>query len=350
VVQGLIQELQKNPRLQQIDTDLRLNRPELRVAIDRDRAADAGVQIDTVGRTMETMLGGRPVTRFKMNGEQYDVIVQVKQDLRNTADDINNIFVRARDGRMLPLSSLVNVNDALAPRDLNHFGQRRSISITASLAPGYSQGEAIQYVLDVAAKQLANKPGYGTDLNGSAREFRESGQALLLVFVLALLFIYLVLAAQFESFRDPFIIMLTVPMGTLGALVALLLTGGSLNVYSQIGLVALIGLITKNGILLVEFANQLQEQGRALRDAVLESAELRLRPILMTSLATVFGAIPLAIGTGAGAESRQQIGWVIVGGMSLGTLLTLYVIPVIYSALATKVKPGEHALEPKAAE
>jgi multidrug efflux pump len=350
VVQGLIQELQKNPRLQQIDTDLRLNRPELRVAIDRDRAADAGVQIDTVGRTMETMLGGRPVTRFKMNGEQYDVIVQVKQDLRNTADDISNIFVRARDGRMLPLSSLVNVNDALAPRDLNHFGQRRSISITASLAPGYSQGEAIQYVLDVAAKQLANKPGYGTDLNGSAREFRESGQALLLVFVLALLFIYLVLAAQFESFRDPFIIMLTVPMGTLGALVALLLTGGSLNVYSQIGLVALIGLITKNGILLVEFANQLQEQGRALRDAVLESAELRLRPILMTSLATVFGAIPLAIGTGAGAESRQQIGWVIVGGMSLGTLLTLYVIPVIYSALATKVKPGEHALEPKAAE
>jgi multidrug efflux pump len=335
VVQNIITDLNKNPGFQAVDTNLRLNRPELNVRIDRDKAADAGVQIETIGRTLETMLGGRQVTRFKKDGEQYDVLVQVRADERNAPDDISNIFVRGRGDQMIPLTSLIGVNESVAPRELNHFGQRRAVTITANLAPDYTLGQALTFMDEVAAKHL--KPGYSTDLNGQSREFREAGSSLILVFVLAILFIYLVLAAQFESFRDPFIILLTVPLGIAGALAVVSLVGGSLNVYSQIGLVTLIGLITKNGILIVEFANQLQEQGRQIKEAVIEASVLRLRPILMTSMATVFGAIPLALATGAGAESRQQIGWVIVGGITIGTLLTLFVIPVVYSALATRL-------------
>lgn len=337
VVQAMMGDIVKNPGLQAADTNLRLNRPELRVLVDRDKAADAGVQIETVGRTLETMLGGRQVTRFKKDGEQYDVIVQVQADERNAPEDISNIFVRGRNDQMLPLTSLIKVNESVAPRDLFHFGQRRAVLITANIAPAYTLGAALDFMQQTADKHL--KPGYTNDLNGQSREFRESSAALGLVFVLALAFIYLVLAAQFESFRDPFIILITVPLGMTGALGALMLTQGSLNVYSQIGLVTLIGLITKNGILIVEFSNQLQHQGRSVKEAVTAASILRLRPILMTTMATVFGALPLALATGAGAESRQQIGWVIVGGMSFGTLLTLFVIPVVYSLLASRVQP-----------
>jgi multidrug efflux pump len=347
VVQAMISDIVQNPGFQAVDTNLRLNRPELKVQIDRDKAADANVQVETVGRTLETMLGGRQVTRFKRDNEQYDVIVQVRPQERNAPDDISNIFVRGRGDQMIPLASLIRVDESVAPRDLSHFSQRRAVTITANLAPNYTLGQALQFMDQMAAKHL--KAGYTTDLNGQSREFRDAGSSLALVFVLALLFIYLVLAAQFESFRDPFIILLTVPLGVASALAVLMLAGGSLNVYSQIGLVTLIGLITKNGILIVEFANQLQEQGRAIKDAVMEASVLRLRPILMTSLATVFGALPLALASGAGAESRQQIGWVIVGGMSFGTLLTLFVIPVVYSALATQVH-ARPVPEPKAAE
>ncbi|MFM2398036.1 MAG: multidrug transporter AcrB [Pseudomonadota bacterium] len=347
VVQAMVGDLIKNPGFLAVDTNLRLNRPELKVLIDRDKAADAGVQVETVGRTLETMLGGRQVTRFKKNGEQYDVLVQVRADERNAPDDISNIFVRGRSDQMIPLASLIRVDESVAPRDLNHFAQRRAVTITANLAPDYTLGQALKFMDETAAKHL--KPGYATDLNGQSREFRDSGSSLTLVFVLALAFIYLVLAAQFESFRDPFIILLTVPLGMAGALAVVTWTGGSLNVYSQIGLVTLIGLITKNGILIVEFANQLQEQGKNIVAAVTEASVLRLRPILMTSMATVFGALPLALATGAGAESRQQIGWVIVGGMSFGTLLTLFVIPVIYTMLASKVQIHP-SMEPKAAE
>jgi multidrug efflux pump len=347
VVQAMVSDLIKNPGFLAVDTNLRLNRPELKVLIDRDKAADAGVQVETVGRTLETMLGGRQVTRFKKNGEQYDVLVQVRADERNAPDDISNIFVRGRSDQMIPLASLIRVDESVAPRDLNHFSQRRAVTISANLAPDYTLGQALKFMDETAAKHL--KPGYATDLNGQSREFRDSGSSLLLVFVLALAFIYLVLAAQFESFRDPFIILLTVPLGMAGALAVVTWTGGSLNVYSQIGLVTLIGLITKNGILIVEFANQLQEQGKGIVAAVIEASVLRLRPILMTSLATVFGALPLALATGAGAESRQQIGWVIVGGMSFGTLLTLFVIPVIYTMLASKVQ-AHPSMELKAAE
>jgi multidrug efflux pump len=212
------------------------------------------------------------------------------------------------------------------------------VAITSNLAPGYSLGEALQFMDDTARKVL--KPGYSTELNGVSREFRSSSGALGLVFVLALFFIFLVLSAQFESFIDPFVILLAVPLSMVGALLALKLTGGTLNVYSQIGLITLVGLITKHGILIVEFSNQLRQQGRSTIDAVVEAATLRLRPIMMTTGAMVLGAVPLAIATGAGAESRQQIGWVIVGGMSLGTLLTIFVVPTVYSLFARRDVPG----------
>jgi multidrug efflux pump len=340
-VNGFVAELAKLPGLLNIETDLKLNKPELKVQVERDRAVDAGVQVDTVGRTMETMLGGRQVTRFKQNGEQYDVLVQMAPGDRATPTDISNIFVRGRNDAMVPLSGLVAVREGVAPRELNHFGQRRAATITALLAPDYALGDALKDIERVARRVLA--PGYALDYNGVSREFRVSTGGLYFTFLLALAFIYLVLAAQFESFRDPFIIMLTVPLSMAGALAALKLSGGTLNVYSQIGLVTLVGLITKHGILIVEFSNQMQAKGHAIRDAVVEAAVLRLRPILMTTGAMVLGAVPLALARGAGAESRQPIGWVIVGGILVGTLLTLFVVPTVYSLVARRHRPRDAA-------
>ncbi|MEF8708503.1 MAG: efflux RND transporter permease subunit [Candidatus Accumulibacter propinquus] len=330
----ILDEVAKNPGFTNVDTDLKLNKPELSVIVNRDKAMDTGVQIETVGRTLETMLGGRQVTRFKREGEQYDVIVQVADIDRATPSDIRDIFVRARDGSMIPLANLLRVNETVSPRELNHFGQRRAVTLTANLTPGYAMGEALTFLEQAAGRVLP--PGYAIDYAGQSREFKLSSSSLALTFILALAFIYLVLAAQFESFRDPFIIMLTVPLSMTGALLALLLSGGTLNVYSQIGLVTLVGLITKHGILIVEFANQLQERGSAIRQAVIEASVLRLRPILMTTGAMVLGTIPLALARGAGAESRQQIGWVIVGGLLLGTLFTLFVVPTVYTLLARR--------------
>ncbi|RJF98194.1 efflux RND transporter permease subunit [Noviherbaspirillum saxi] len=352
VVQRIVTEASKNPGLVNIDTDLRLNKPQVNVEVDRDKAADAGVQIETVGRTLETMLGGRNVTRFKKGGDQYDVIVQIQNGERDAPDDINNIFVRGtgKNGapdQMIPLSSLLKVRETVAPRELNHFGQRRAVVISANLANGYTQGEAIDFMEETAKAII--KPGYATDLSGSSREFRAASGSLALTFVLALAFIYLVLAAQFESFIDPFVIMLTVPLSMAGALAALKWTGGTLNVYSQIGLITLVGLITKHGILIVEFTNQLREEGKPMHEAIVEAAVLRLRPILMTTGAMVLGAMPLALATGAGAESRIQIGWVIVGGMSFGTILTLFVVPTFYTFLARKKEHQPIPVDPVAA-
>jgi len=330
----ILDEVAKNPGFTNVDTDLKLNKPELSVIVNRDKAMDTGVQIETVGRTLETMLGGRQVTRFKREGEQYDVIVQVGSAERTTPSDIRDIFVRARDGSMIPLANLLTVDETVSPRELNHFGQRRAVTITANLNPGYTMGEGLKFLEEAAARVLP--AGYAVDYAGQSREFKLSSSSLALTFVLALAFIYLVLAAQFESFRDPLIIMLTVPLSMTGALLALLLSGGTLNVYSQIGLVTLVGLITKHGILIVEFANQLQERGQEIRQAVIEASELRLRPILMTTGAMVLGTIPLALARGAGAESRQQIGWVIVGGLLLGTFFTLFVVPTVYTLLARR--------------
>jgi multidrug efflux pump len=339
VAQAFLAEMAKNPGIVQPDIDLQLNKPEIFMEVDRARAADLGVNVDAVARTVETMLGGRAVTRYKRDADQYDVLVQTASRGRTTPEDIERLFVRGRNDAMVPLSSLVKVREAVSPRELNHFNQRRSVSITANLAPDYSQGEALAFMDETARKVLP--AGYVTELNGISREFRDSSGALGLVFVLALLFIFLVLSAQFESFVDPFVILLSVPLSMVGALLALRWSGGTLNVYSQIGLITLVGLISKHGILIVEFSNQLRKQGRSIRDAVTEAASLRLRPILMTTGAMVLGALPLALASGAGAESRQQIGWVIVGGMSLGTLLTIFVVPTVYTFFARKGIPGE---------
>ncbi|WP_395137471.1 efflux RND transporter permease subunit [Schlegelella aquatica] len=338
VAQKFVDAMNRHGRFVQPDIDLRMNKPEIYIEVDRERAADAGVSVDQVARTIETMLGGRNVTRYKRDADQYDVIVQTDASGRTTPADIERLFVRGRNEAMIPLASLVRVKEAVSPRELNHFNQRRSVSITANLAPGFSLGEALDF-LDAQARELLPS-GYATELNGVSREFRSSSGALGLVFVLALLFIFLVLSAQFESFVDPFIIMLSVPLSMVGALLALKLSGGTLNVYSQIGLITLVGLITKHGILIVEFANQRRQQGEAVLEAVRHAAALRLRPILMTTGAMVLGALPLALAEGAGAESRQQIGWVIVGGMTLGTLLTVFVVPTMYSLFARKGTPG----------
>jgi len=345
VTRQFMDEIARNPGIVSADIDLRLNKPELKIDVNREKAADLGVSIDVVARAIETMLGGRQVTRYKREGDQFDVIVQTQASGRDTPDDVEKIFVRGRNDTMIPLASLVTVRESVAPRELNHFSQRRSVSITANLAPDYSLGQALDFLDATAAKLL--KPGYTTDLNGTSREFRNSQGALGIVFALALLFIFLVLAAQFESFVDPLVIMLSVPLSMIGALLALQWSGGSLNVYSQIGLITLVGLITKHGILIVEFTNQLREHGMEMTAAVVKGASQRLRPILMTTGAMVLGAIPLALAHGAGSESRRQIGWVIVGGMSLGTLLTIFVVPTIYTLLARKAVPGPITAEAK---
>ncbi|MDP2032804.1 MAG: efflux RND transporter permease subunit, partial [Polaromonas sp.] len=343
VVEQMLAEIAKNPGIQSPISDLRLNKPELRIDVNREKAADLGVSVEVVARAIETMLGGRNVTRYKRDAEQYDVIVQTQASGRSTPEDIEGIYVRGRSDAMIPLSSLVTVRETVSPRELNHFGQRRAASITANLAPDYSLGQALTFMNETAARVL--KPGYSTDLNGTSREFKSSQGALVIVFVLALVFIFLVLAAQFESFVDPLVIMLSVPLSMIGALLALKLSGGSLNVYSQIGLITLVGLITKHGILIVEFTNQLRGQGLDMLEALIKASSQRLRPILMTTGAMVLGALPLALASGAGAESRIQIGWVIVGGMSLGTLLTIFVVPTMYALFARKKIPGANTAE-----
>jgi multidrug efflux pump len=339
ITQRLIAEAANNPGMNNIDTDLKLNKPELKVNVNRDKLADVGIPVENVSRTLETMLGGRQVTRFKKDGEQYDVIVKVADVDRSNPDDITAIYTRARDGGMVELSNFVSVRESVSPKSLNHFNKLRAASITANLAPNYTLGEALEFMAKAADKVLP--PTAQTDMDGQSREFRDSSSSIYLTLVLALAFIYLVLAAQFESFVDPFIIMLTVPLAFTGALATLWLTGGTLSIYSKIGLITLVGLITKHGILIVEFANQLQGEGKPMLEAVTEAAVLRLRPILMTTGAMVLGAVPLALAVGAGAESRVQIGWVIVGGMVFGTCLTLFVVPAAYTLVARKRMSAE---------
>lgn len=333
-VDKFMAEARKFPGLQNLDSDLKLNKPQLAIDVDREKIANVGAEVDVIGRTLETMLGGRNVTRFKREGKQYDVIVQVEDKNRTKPTDLTSMYVRSKDGRLVQLSNLVQLRETVAPKELNHFNRQRAAIISANVAPGSTLGEVLDFMEKTAKQTMGDS--VQTSLDGVSREFKESGQTLYLTFALALVFIYLVLAAQFESFISPFIIMLTVPLAMTGALLALNLTGGTLNTYSQIGLIMLVGLITKHGILIVEFANQLREQGKEKFEAVIEAATLRLRPILMTTAAMVLGAVPLAIATGAGAESRRPIGWVIVGGLMLGTVFTLFVIPAAYTLLAGK--------------
>ncbi len=326
-VTAVMEKMRENPIFISPDNDLRMNTPQLEVDVDREKLALLGIDVSVVGRTLESALGGRKVTKYKEGAEQYDVMVQVDPQKRSQPRDLESIYVRSAYGEMVPLSNFVTVTETIAPQNLRHFNKLRSVVISANLQPGISQGEGIAIVEDIIREV---NPEAMLDYQGSTREFLQSGASMILIFMMALIFIYLVLAAQFESWIDPFIILFSVPLAGFGALGALYLAGGTINIYSQIGLVTLVGLITKHGILIVEFANQTMAEGETKLNAIVHSATLRLRPILMTTGAMVLGAVPLALATGAGAESRQAIGWVIVGGMGVGTLLTLIVVPIIY--------------------
>ncbi|ABS63614.1 acriflavin resistance protein [Parvibaculum lavamentivorans DS-1] len=331
-VELMMNEIRNNPGFVNPDSNLKLQKPQLDIEVNRSKVVDAGIDVSTVGRTLETLLGSRQITRYEQGGQQYDVIVQVAEDERRTPTDISNIYVRGGKGEMVQLSNLLTVSESVAPNSLNRFNQLRAATISANLAPGYSMGQALSFLEDTAARILPSNAQ--TDVDGQLREFVKSSGAIAVTFVLALLFIYLVLAAQFESFVDPLIILVSVPLSIAGALLLLFLTNTTLNIYSQVGLITLVGLISKHGILIVEFSNQLREKGRSVYDAVVEAAGLRLRPILMTTGAMVLGALPLALADGAGAESRRSIGLVIVGGISFGTLLTLFVVPTVYLLIA----------------
>jgi multidrug efflux pump len=332
MTQAVLNEARKYPGFINLDTNLKLNKPELKVTVNRDKVQDAGVEVATVGRTMETMLGGRKVTRFKREGKQYDVVVQMADLDRSNPDDLSKIYVRGSGGSMVQLSNLVDMEESVAPRELVRFNQMRGAEINASLAPGYTLGESLDYLEKVAREIIPSN--VQIDFMSLSREYKSASGEIYFIFLLALVFIYLVLSAQFESFVDPIVILLTVPLSMTGALLALKLSGGTLNIYSQIGLVTLVGLITKHGILIVDFSNKLRAEGKSIHEAVIEAAALRLRPILMTSGAMIMGAAPLCLSSGAGAESRQEIGWVIVGGISLGTVLTLFILPTVYTIIS----------------
>ncbi|WP_062357798.1 efflux RND transporter permease subunit [Pseudoxanthomonas mexicana] len=348
----ILQRMEGNPGIEDPDSDYKETRPQMRVNINRDRAADLGVSVQEIGRTLETMMGSRQVTTYVDNGEEYDVMLQAGRDKRANVEDLAQTYVRGSDGSLIsslglsrtdralvPLSNLVTLSEVAEPGTFNRFNRLRSITISAGLAPGYTMGEALEWTRQTVAEEL---PDYAQiDWKGESREYQEAGGAILLTFTLALLIVYLVLAAQFESFIHPLIIMLTVPLAVLGALIGLWVTGSTLNLFSQIGIVMLIGLAAKNGILIVEFANQLRDDGSSVAQAIAESARVRLRPILMTSVATVVGAIPLVVAGGPGSASRATIGIVVIFGVTFSTLLSLYVVPAFYALLAPFTRSPE---------
>ena len=343
----LLKRMEENPNLFAVDSDYKETQPQIRVDIDKKRAADLGVSTQEIGRTLESFFGGRRVTTFTVDGEEYEVMVQADIEGRRQPNDLTNLYVRSSTTQsLIPLANLVTLADMAAPASLNRFNRLRSITLSAAIAPGYSLGEGLAYVQQAAREELPAQAQ--TDLNGDSRDLRETGSTVVFTFAMALLIVFLVLAAQFESFVHPFVIMLTVPLAVLGALLGLLLFGSSLNLYSQIGIIMLIGLAAKNGILIVEFANQLRDQGRSIDEAIRESAAVRLRPIVMTSIATVVGALPLVLADGAGSASRRTIGVVVVFGVMLSTFLSLLVVPAIYRVLARYTRSPEavsHELE-----
>ncbi len=314
-----------------VDTDLRVNKPELTVSYDRDRMEDLGVPVRDVATTMQALLGGQRVSTFTRNNELYDVILQLEADARATPAAMSDLTVRGGDGQLIKLDQVVRVAENVGPRQLNHFNRVRSATLNASLGAGFTLGEAIDSLNALAAEVLP--AGSSTALSGESRELAESGNALYFAFILALGVVFMVLASQFESIVHPFTVLLAVPPAVTGAIFTLFFAGSTINLYSQIGMILLIGLVTKNSILLVEYANQLRGKGLGATAALLESGRIRLRPILMTSVATVVGAIPIALGLGAGSASRRPLGYAIVGGVSLSTALTLFLVPVVYSLL-----------------
>ena len=336
----LMSRMQENPGLANVQSNYEERKPQLRVAVDRDRAADLGVSLQTVGRTLETVLGSRIVTTFVERDREYNVILQGRAEDRSTPADLDNLYVRSdRTGELIPLSNLVTLSELGGPIRLNRFDRLRSITVSAALAPGYTLGEALGFVEKVVKEDLP--PSVRLNFDGQSREFKASGNQLYVMFLLAMIVVFLVLAAQFESFVHPFVIMTTVPLAVIGALVGLWMYGMSINVFSQIAAIMLVGLAAKNGILIVEFANQLRDRGVEFRESVIEAAAIRLRPVLMTSFCTAFGALPLLFATGAGAESRQAIGVVVFYGVMISVFMTLLVVPAVYAIVARNTKSPE---------
>jgi len=316
------------PGLVNVDTDLRVTKPELVVTLDRDRAEDLGVPARDIATTLQTLLGGRDVSRFTSENKLYDVILRLDPGERSTPSDISGLHVRGRNGTLVPLDAVTRVEERIGPRQLNHHNRVRSFTLSASMAPGFTLGQALDSLNAVAAQVLP--AGSTVALAGESREFSESGSALYFAFALALIFVFMVLAAQFESLLHPFTVLLAVPLAVTGALAALWLTRSTLNVYSQIAMILLIGLVTKNSILLVTYANDLRARGHDALTSMREAGRIRLRPILMTSVAAIFGALPIALGLGAGAGSRRPLGYAIIGGLTVSTLLTIYLVPAVF--------------------
>lgn len=332
----ILTKARENPRLINLDYDYKEGKPQLKLRLNTTRAGELGVSTSQIGNTLQTMFGSREVTTYLDRGEEYNVILQNRYEDRLSPTDMTNVYVRSeRTGELIPLSNLVTIEESADAGSRSRFNRVRAITISASLAPGYTLGAALDYLETAAHNSLPSEARI--DYKGESRDYKEAGSAIIFVFLLALLATYLFLAAQFESFVHPIVIMMTVPFALIGALWGLYITGASLNIYTQVGLIMLVGLAAKNGILIVEFANQLRDEGVEFMEAILRAAQSRLRPILMTSIATVVGALPLAFAMvmgGAGAESRFPIGVVIVSGVSISTLLTLFVIPTFYAILA----------------
>jgi multidrug efflux pump len=325
----IIAKAQENPNLHSIDSDYKETYPQLLVNIDHNRAFDLGVSVGDIGRTLETMLGQRRVTNFVERGEEYYVVVKGEKNDFSKPKDIDNIFVRSTvSNKLVPLSNLITIEESATSSQLNRFNRLRSVTISANLATGYALGDALAFLNTAVAEQLPEQAQVA--YKGQSQLLQESGNSIAFIFILALVITYLVLSAQFESFIHPFVIMLTVPLALVGALAGLKLMGMSLNIYSQIGIVMLIGLAAKNGILIVEFANQLRDKGIAFEEALITAATQRLRPIVMTTFTTVTSAIPLVLAVGPGAESRMVIGVVIFAGVSLASIFTLFVVPGAY--------------------
>jgi multidrug efflux pump len=320
-----------NPGIVNLDSDYKETKPQLRIAVDTARAGDLGVSVEDVSNALQSLLGSRRVSTYVDRGEEYRVIVQAEAGARTTQSDLQSIYVRSRTGAVVPLNNLVTVSDTAGARDLGRYNKLRAITLSGGLAPGYSLGEALTFL---EAQATASPEVTAVGYRGESQSFREAGGSIILVFGLTILIIYLLLAAQFESFVHPGVIITTVPLAVAGGIIGLAAMGQSLNLYSQVGIVMLVGLAAKNGILIVEFANQLRDEGRDIAQAIREASARRLRPILMTSIATVAGAVPLMIASGAGAAARQAIGVVIVFGVSISTVITLFLIPLLYSRLA----------------
>ncbi len=342
VLPKFMEEAQRRPELRFIDSDLKVNREEAQVRINREKAAELGVSALDVARTLQLTFGDQRFGYYVQNGKQYQVIGQLDREFRNEPDDLKNVYVRSRDDRLISLDNLVSWDEQVVPSAIYRFDRYISATVSGGLAEGYTLGDGIRVLDEVAQKTLP--PSFNTSLAGQARDFADSSSSLAFAFGLALLIVYLVLAAQFESFIDPIIILLSVPMALSGAVLALTLTGSSINVFSQIGIIMLVGLVTKNGILIVEFANQRRDAGLSRLDAVLEAAADRFRPILMTSLATVLGVLPIALSLGAASGSRQSLGIAVVGGLLLATFLSLFLVPALYSFLSPSRRKARGAL------